>query len=151
MDAAVAGGERHRAAAQRVEHLGQAALPRAQRRERGVGPGLGIERHRHADRAPAGALDHGQALEQIVDLILADLERQDVAVDLAGPLEVADAVAVQDDAVEPQRRVGGGIAEPLGVATARQRGGRQQGDEDRRERAGDHGRSMRRRSRAVHG
>ena len=113
-------------AAQPVEHLGETATTGAQLAERRVGPALGVERHRHADRLAVAAVDHRQALEQVVDLILADLDREHLAVDLAAALEVADAVAVQHDPVELERRVGRRVTEALGAAAAGERGG---GDE----------------------
>jgi hypothetical protein len=109
--------ERHPGAAQRVQDLGQVAAPRRQGGERRVGPALGVERHRHADRLAALGLDHGQALQEIVDLVLSHLDGEQVAVDLTDPLEVADAVPVQDDPREGQPPVGGRIGGPAGRAS----------------------------------
>ncbi len=106
---ALGGAEHDLVAAQRVEHLREAALPRRQRRQRCVGPRLRVERHRDADRLAVAAVDHRQALEQVVDLILADLDRQHVALDPAAALEVADPVAIEDHPVEGQGAVGGGV------------------------------------------
>jgi hypothetical protein len=150
VDAAVVGRQRDHAAAQRVEDLSQAALPRPQRRQRSVGPGLRVEGHRHADRAPAGALDDGQALQQIVHLILADLDRQQIAADPTGALEVADAVAVQNDAIEAERAVGGGIAKAPIAAAPGEGGGGQRSDEQRPADGSGHGASMRPGRRGVH-
>ena len=97
--------DRDLVATQRVEQLRERAAAGRQRGHREVGPGLGIERHRHADRL-AVLVDHGEALEQIVDLILAHTQAQQLAVDHPGALEVADAVAVEHDRVQGQAVVG---------------------------------------------
>src|SRR5690606_12737572 len=82
-------------AAQAVEDLREVALAGPEASERRVGPRLRIERHGHAERFAASAIDDGQTLEQIVDLVASDLDPKRVAIDRAAAFEVADAVAVE--------------------------------------------------------
>ena len=84
-------------AAQRVEHLGEPARAGRQRAERGLCHDCGSSGIEIAQHLAGLAIDDRQALEQVVDLILADLQPQLVAVHDAVTLEVADAVAVEHD------------------------------------------------------
>ena len=103
-DAVARGLDTHARAAQSVENVGQATLPGRERRQRQLVPRLRIERQRHADHV-SRAVDDGQALEQVVDLILAHLELQALAVHVPVAFEVPDAIAVQHHALERERRL----------------------------------------------
>jgi hypothetical protein len=111
--------------AQVVEDLREVPTAGLKGRDRGVRPRGRVEGHRHADGAPAVTLDDGEALQQVVHLVFADLDGQDVAVDLAGALEVAHSVPVKDDTREAERGVRGGVAHARVVGAA-ERGGSDQ-------------------------
>ena len=126
-DRSLGGRERDLRASQGIKDLGEVAASGCERGEGSVGPGLRVERHRDAHGLPALAVDDGQAFEQVVDLILADLDPQDVALDAALALEVADAVPVQEHACELEGLVARGRIPGRALGASRQGEGERQG------------------------
>ena len=69
-------------------------------------------------------VDDGERLEEVVDLVGGDGELERVALDVARPLEVRDAVAVDDDA--PERRVGVDVGGRAAAGERRETAGEEQ-------------------------
>ena len=85
-------------AAQCIQRLRES--PRAfELRERSGGPVLRIEWHRHA-KCLATAIDDGEALEQIVDMVFANTQPQHAIFNRAGSFKVADTTAIEHHACQ---------------------------------------------------
>ena len=126
--------ERGRAFAQAIEELGDAAATGRERGEGGRGPGLWLQRHGDADRLPV-AIDDGQALEKIVDLVPPHANAKLGFVDLTLAFEIADAVAIEHDPLEIE--IGGGVR--VTMTRGGTGGGGQSEQSETGERGGAHG------------